>query len=740
MAERRKTKVGVGNDIREIDVEVPDGEHAIWGADAKLRVVGTDVPRVDAIAKATGRAEYTADVRLPGMVHARMLRSPRAAVVVKSLDVSAAEKAPGVLLVKPLVQAGARLLIDGDDVAFIVAETEDQAEDAVRLCKFEYDTGPVYTTAEAAMAEGASPIHPGKPDNVRRGGRNAKPPEQVEKDFAAADAAIKGADFVLENTYRTQVQTHSPLEPHGIVVRPDEDGGVTAWCSTQGTFSVRDSLRGALRLPPAKIRVITEFMGGGFGAKFGGSAQGSGYGNHAAQAAVALNRPVRAMLSRREEHLVAGNRPSSVQTVRLGVTKAGKITGYTVRSYGTAGYAEGGAGAANPTIYFGGALGVTAKDEMTIVTHAGPQAAFRAPGHPQGVFALEQAIDEAAHAIGMDPLAFRRGLDRNPIRLHQYEEGARRFGWDAARKARRASGPVKRGVGVAAAIWHQQGGKGSTVLVTVHRDGSVEATNGAQDIGTGTRTVLAVIVAEVLGLDPQAVKVNLGRTEWPSGPGSGGSTTAPSLGPCARDAAEKARAAILGAKFDGVPTASQWKAACAKMEGETQTFAGERFDPYQTFQGGTAGAQFAEVEVDTETGVVRVVRVLAMQDCGRVIDRLTAESQVIGAVIGGISYALFEDRKLDPKTGRLLHGDLEGYRIAGPRDVPKIECVMTDVANAGNSIGMMGLGEAPSVPTPAAIANAVFHATGARVRTIPMTPARVLAALDAAERDAKGGK
>jgi xanthine dehydrogenase YagR molybdenum-binding subunit len=170
------------------------------------------------------------------------------------------------------------------------------------------------------------------------------------------------------------------------------------------------------------------------------------------------------------------------------------------------------------------------------------------------------------------------------------------------------------------------------------------------------------------------------------------------------------------------------------MDGEKATFTGTRPKSYGQFDGNVAGVQFAEVEVDCETGVVRVLRVLAIQDCGRTVDRLTAESQVIGGVIQGISYALFEDRVLDRKTARLLHGDLEGYRLAGPRDVPDIEAVMFDVANAGNSVGMMGLGEPPTIPTSGAIANAVAHATGARVRELPITPARVLAAL------AAGGK
>ena len=738
MVEKRKTQVGFAGETREIEVTVPDGEPEIWGADAKLRVVGTSVPRVDGPAKATGRAQYTTDVRLPGMLHARMLRTPSPGGRVKSVDVSAAEKAPGVALVRVVRGPGTPVLMDGQDVALVVADTEDHAEDAVRLCKLEIEAGPVVATIEAAMAAGAARVHEKSENNIQRGGR-APAQAEIDAAFAKADAAMeKAGAVVVEQTYRTQVQTHSELEPHGLVARPDEDGGITVWNSTQGTFASRDQLATVLKMPQSKVRVIAEHVGGGFGAKGSVSAQGTGFGNEVARAALELKRPIRCILTRREEHNLGGNRPSSVQVVKIGAAKDGTVAGYTVRNWGTPGI-SGGAGARNPMIY---ELGTTAKDEFSVLTHAGPAAAFRAPGHPQGSFALESAMDEAAAAIGMDPLAFRRKNDRNPVRLWQYEEGAKRFGWEAKRKRAPGRGPLCRGVGMGSAIWYVGGGPGSTVLVTAHRDGSVEVSNGAQDIGTGTRTVLAVIVAEVLGLEPGDLTVNLGRTEWPNGPFSGGSTTASSLGPCARDAAEKARAAILG---DKKPTPAAWKAACAKMEGESATFSGGRGPQYGTYQGGVAGCQFAEVEVDVESGVVRVLGVLAIQDCGRVIDKLTAESQVMGAVIGGISYALFEDRILDPRTGRLLHGDLEGYRIAGPRDIPDIDVMLTDVANAGNCIGMMGIGEPPAIPTAGAIANAVAHAMsgvapGARVREIPITPARVLAALEAAESAPKGGK
>lgn len=740
MPEKRQTKVGFAGETKSIEVNVPDGEPAIWDADTRLRVVGTAVPRVDGALKATGRATYTADVALPGMLHARFVRAPGPGTV-RSIDLDAAKASPGVVHVRAFRNPGQPVLFDGQDVAIVVADTEDRAEDGVRACALTIDRARAVVDVDSAEAAGAAPVIPGSDTNVRRGGRGGRGPSQADVDaaFAKADEAIAQGDFVIERTYRTQVQTHSALEPHGAVVRPDDDGGVTVWCSSQGTNAVRDGIAGVLKLPAAKVRAIVEHVGGGFGGKLAYSPIGSGLCNEVARAAMELKRPVRGMLDRREEHACGGNRPSSVQTVKLGIRKDGRVTGYAARIKGSAGIQEGGAGAANPMIYD---VGVAAKEEVALVTNAGPSIAFRAPGHPQGSFALESALDEAADAIGMDPLELRLALDRSPTRRWEWTEGAKRFGWAAKRRRPVRSGSIVRGVGLGAAQWGGAGAAGSTVLVTAHRDGGVEVSSGAQDIGTGTRTVLAVIVAEVLGLDPQDVHVNLGRSEWPPGQGSGGSMTAPSVGPSARAAAEAARAALLG---DAAPSKAAWKSACAKLDGDSKVFSGERGRPYETYRGGVAGCQFAEVAVDVDTGVVSVVGVLAMQDCGRVIDKLTAESQVMGAVIGGISYALFEDRILDPATGRLLHGDLEGYRIAGPRDVPDIDVVMVDVANAGNSVGMLGLGEPPSVPTAAAIANAVAHALsavapGARVRELPITPARVIAAIEAAERASKGGK
>jgi len=287
------------------------------------------------------------------------------------------------------------------------------------------------------------------------------------------------------------------------------------------------------------------------------------------------------------------------------------------------------------------------------------------------------------------------------------------------------------------------------VTVIIHRDGRVEARNGAQDIGTGTRTLVALIAAEELGLRVSDVEAKIGDTSFPVGPASGGSVTAPTLTPAVRDAAYHAKRKLfevaapkLSAKPDDLAAAAgriflgsdprrglTWKEACALIEGESIEYTGERSPNYAGYRGGVAGVQFADVEVDTETGIVRVIEVVAVQDCGRVMDRLLVESQIIGGVLQGTSYALFEERLLDPATGRMVNANMEEYKILGSVDSPKITAIPFDVYNGMNNIGCMGLGEPPVIPTAAAIGNAVYNAIGARIRELPITPARVLAAL-----------
>ncbi len=730
-----KTKVGFRGHTKDIDVDIPEGEPAPWGADAQLKHVGTDIPRIDGVLKVSGRAKYTYDQHPPGMLWAKMLHSPWGAAAIKSLDVDAARAAAGVKGVYLFKDKGRPLRYHGDEILAIAAESEEEAEDALLAVKIEYDRKPVVTTVEAALLPGAALVFEGE--------QNLKPDKPAgDKDKVAA--AIAKADKIVQATYTTQVQTHSSLETHGALAMFGKDGTLTVYCSTQATFNVKGEAVHASGLTDDKVRVLAEMVGGGFGSKMSLAPSGKA----AIELAKQTKRPVKLMLSREGEHLTGGNRPSSVQSMKAGVAKDGKILGFMLESHGSGGV-TGGAGVANPVIY---QVGEKHKSGGSVYTNAGPAAAMRAPGHPQGIFALDSFLDELAHAIGMDPLELRRKNTEDEVYLAQWELGAAKIGWKERRNKipGAGAGTVKRGIGMASSLWRQMGGPGTEVDVVIHRDGTVEAKNGAQDIGTGTRTLMATIVAEELGLSPSQIKISLGDTRWPIGPASGGSKTAPSIGPAARTGAYQAKLKLLALasarlkvpvadlRMEGGLVAGRgqrltFAEACALIDKKdgALTVRGVRAKNYDAYTTTSHGCMFAEVEVDTESGAVRPIKLVTVQDAGRIIDKLLFESQMIGGAIQGISYTLHEQRLLDPHYGVQMNADMSTYKIAGPMEMPEIVPIAFDVSNAGNNCGMMGVGEPPNIPTAAAIGNAIFNATGARVRSLPITPDRMLAALGA---------
>jgi xanthine dehydrogenase YagR molybdenum-binding subunit len=728
-------RLGFPGSEKKADVEVPAGTPPPWDLSTDLKVVGKEHPRLDAVAKVTGRAKYSYDIRFKDLIYAKFLRSPHAHARVKRVDLSKAKEMKGVLYTEAYDH---KIIFAGQHVAGIAAESEEILDDALRAVVVEYDVLPCVTTVEDALRRGAPAV-------IEDRGNLGESGEQGS--LNRVEEAHKEADVVVEAEYRTQVQTHSCLETHGSVCRWD-GGKLTVWSSTQSTFAVRDGMARAFGLKQSDVTVITEHMGGGFGSKFGPDA----WDQFCARAARETGRPCRAMLDRREEH-IAGNRPDSIQKCRFSAKKDGTLMGAEVRSQGTAGISTGGAGVLNPGIY---RFRASYTKQDTVLTHASSGRAFRAPRHPQGVFALEGMIDELAEAIGMDPLELRRRNDPNEVRLREYEIGAKEIGWHRRRKPGSGEGTVKRGLGMASARWAHNVRAGTEVRCTIGRDGSVLLANGSQDIGTGTRTVIGLVGAEELGLELKDVEVRLGNTNDPYGHGSGGSVTTPSIAPPTRAAAYEAKRELLkhvaaavggdpermdlkGGKVTGAPRELTFKQACGTMPVDQVTALGRMAQKpggggnlYPPFNGEVAGVQFAEVEVDTETGVVRVVKIVAVQDCGLVIDPLTARSQIHGGVVQGISYALFEERILDRRTGDQVNADFLGYKIAGALDMPEIVSIPFTVAQGMTSTGASSLGEPPTVPTAGAIGNAVANALGARVRSLPITPAKVLAALGGA--------
>ncbi len=778
---KEKFKVGIaGGQMTEVEYEIPASEPPALPLNAELSVIGKRTPRLDGRMKVTGAARYTADVRLPGMLHARVVGATVPHARIRSIEVSAAEKAPGVRAVYVLERLmGSAVVSDrskelssnypivryaGQPIAAVAATSPQAAEDAAKLVKIDYEVLPFVVDADDARRPGAPLVFPAPADmagtagggggpagvpqtgNVRgpvKGGMFGPPRGDVAKGFSEADVIVEGE-------FRTQVQTHAPLETHGVVADWKADG-LTVYASTQGTSSVRDELAEVFGLPKTKVRVITEFMGGGFGAKFGAGNEGV-LATHLSKKAGA---PVKLMLDRRTEHLSAGNRPSSHQILRVGAKKDGSLTAIHLLNYGTAGVGTG-AGAGGPAQNMYDCPAVMT-EEADVFVNAGPAAAFRAPGHPQGCFALEQVIDEVAEKLNIDPLALRDKIDSNEARRTERRLGAERVGWSKRKAPGSDAGPVKRGLGVAQSVWYRFTDMDSSCEVRITRDGSVELLSGVQDIGGGIRTALAQVVAEELGLKASDITIRIGDTAFPNGPASGGSVTTNSITPAARNAAYqvKMQLAELVAADLGVPAADVLMRAGkveAKTGGKSMTFRqaakhlkteqisslAKRSQNYSRGKGvfdNYGGVQFVEVSVDTETGVIHVDRVVAVHDCGRPINPLGVESQVNGGVLQGISYALYENRQLDRNTGLMVNPNLEQYKILGSKETPVIETILIEEYRGRSSTDAGGIGEPATVPTAAAIANAVYNATGVRIREIPMTPARVLAALAAARKE-----
>jgi xanthine dehydrogenase YagR molybdenum-binding subunit len=758
-----RQKVEFEGRIEERDVVIEGDDLPVWSRDALMTVVGTPVVRVDGRERIGGAARYTADLRPAGLVHGAMLRSPHAHARIRRIDTAAAERAPGVRAVLCHTNApkipwygGASWLFDpelryvGDEVAAVFAETPEGARDALDLIEVEYEPLPHVVDVEAAIRDGAVQVHPG--GNILGGA----PERYVRGDV---ERGLRDAAATVELRARTPDQLHHSMETHGSVVEWSGDA-LTIWDSTQHIFGVRRQLAQALGMPMDKVRVLSPFMGGGFGSK---NAAGK-YTVIAALAARALRRPVRLFLTRIEESEAAGKRPSSVQRIRLGARRDGALTAIDYW-----GLSNVGAYRAFPTPLAGPAKELYAcpnvrTEAASVFTHTGPAAAFRAPGYVEGTVALECAMDALADRVGLDPLELRlrnhadadQVLGRPYSSKHlreSYELGSRAIGW--SRRAHTPGAPVpaggrRRGLGMASQLWGGSGSAPAYAEVRLNPDATVEVRIGTQDIGTGAKTALTQIAAEVLTLPVAAIRLALGDTDFPYSPLSAGSQTIASCGPAVRMAAEEARRHLIDAAASvleaapsdirlaggrlsvaGVPDRAL---SVAELTGRMGNFtiAGRGFrgaNPDDvTIR--TWGAQFAEVEVDTETGEVSVVRIAACHDVGRVINPLQYASQIHGGVIQGLGFALSEDHVTDPETGNVLDVGFDAYAVPRQSMVPEIEALAVGIPDpVANNLGVKGVGEPPIIPTAAAIANAVANAIGVRITDLPITPMKVLRAL-----------
>ncbi len=699
-----------------------------WPPAGKRALIGKRISRIDAPLKTTGAAKYSYDINRPGMLWAKVVTCPYAKADFEDIDTSAAEKLPGVKAVWKETETKSATYV-GQIVAAVAAETEEIATEAVRLVKVKY------TPQEHQVVDSdASLMAPNDKPSTKKVG-------DVEQAFADGDSVV------TSGVYGLPVITHCCLEPHGQVTEV-KDGELFVWPSTQNVSGYADRLGDSVEIPQNKIHVECQHMGGGFGSKFGYDK----WGVIGALLSKQSGRPVKLMLERDLELMTAGNRPSAYAKIKVAAKKDGTLTGIDGELWGTGG--GGGWGVANAFPYVFTKVPNTNVVAKGIRTNRGGQRAWRAPNHPQGCLLTMSAVADCAAALKMDELDFflknAALTDRQKVYEEELKIAADLIGYKqkAHLRGQGGAGPVKRGLGISIHTW---GGLGhaSECEVTVNQDGSVLTRIGSQDLGVGNRTAINIVVAETLGLPLEAVQVEIGKNSYPKSGGSGGSTTIGGVSVSSRraatDALNKLCEAVAGRlntqadnleardgfirQIDKPTNRIAWRDACGAL-GPNSIVARGKNVPNESraaklIDQGVGGVQIADVSVDIETGVVTLNEMVAVQDVGLIISRKTAESQVHGAMIMGITWALFEECIYDKKTGKMLNADMEFYRLAGIKDIGTLKVHMM-TGPGYDDRGVIGIGEPPAVSPGAAISNAVANACGVRVPYLPLTPDRVL--------------
>lgn len=710
-----------------------------WPEASKRKLIGKSVTRVDGPVKSSGRAKYTYDLVRPAMLYAKSVRCPHAHAKVKNVDTSAAEKMPGVKGVLVINGPGKEIFWAGTDVVAVAAVDEPAAEDAVRAIKVEYEQLPhlVLDAAEPKLSEA----------ETSEWYRVAN-----KETVGDPDKAFQEAEVTSEGLYGSPVIVHCCLETHGSIAEWPDSKSLFLHISTQNVPGMAEQLGKAIDFPAANIHVHQDHVGGGFGSKLGLDP----WGVAAAQLSRKVGgKPVKMMLDRAPELEAAGCRPSAYARVKVAAKKDGTLTAWNSYSWGSGGVGGGG----SPPIPYIWKIPNQQKQHVNVINNIGPARAWRAPNHPQACVITMCALDDLAARLNMDPFDFvKKNIDLLEPRAKVYSEeldiAEKLMGWKSrwhSRGSDKGTGFVKRGLGLALHTWGGRGHKSNCDL-TIHPDGSVEIKIGTQDIGTGTRTAILMVASDTLGIPMHSIKLLIGDNEYPPDSASGGSSTIGGVSSSTFRAAVDARSKVFAAAapalkaqpgeleaVDGKvrvisdPSRSiTWREACTKLAPHSLTVRGTNPGEGDLTNSGVGGVQMADVSVDVETGIVKINKMVAVQDCGLVINQKTAESQVLGALIMGVSYALYEEKIMDQTTGTMLNPNMDFYRLAGIGDVG--ELVVHMMTGPGyDERGVVGLGEPPVVSPGAAISNAVANAIGVRVPTLPLTPDRVLAALESSD-------
>jgi xanthine dehydrogenase YagR molybdenum-binding subunit len=741
-----RTEKEVEGNFEEVWLVVEEDALEQW-PEGPLTVVGRDAVRKDARQRVRGEARYTADIQLPGMLHAAVLRSPHAHARVARIDLSPALVVPGVHAA--LGPGEAKGLESepgycGQAVAAVAAETYDAARRGVEAIQLEWEEREIVLDPEEAVA------------------RELLTMPSTTYERGNFEQALASADVVVEGTYRTSVVLHNSLETHQAICEWIGDT-LHVYISTQYIWGVREQIATELGLPGDKVRVVCEYMGGGFGSKSGPDE----YTFVAAELAKRTRRPVRCALTRREENMAAGNRNLTIQKLTAGARNDGTIValgGEFINGVGWSGWSA---------MTDGPMQMLYACDNVRTVRHGAkintpPMKAFRAPGFTEGTFGLECLIDELAAKLDMDPFEVRRknyasSNDGKPYSSKNLMEcyALAEKHWERRDEVRgRSTGTWKHGVGMASQVWFGGGGPPSYAWLRATSDGRFTVLTAMQDIGTGTRTAMAQIAAEELGVPLDRVTVELGDSaRGPYATLSAGSSTTPSVGPAVRAAAADVKRQIIEIAAqrhhleervldirDGVVVSADGNLSTPVetllelLESAQILGKGARGPNPAGMSVLTFGVQVVEAAVDVETGEVRVERVAAVHDVGRIVNPLGARSQMEGGIIQGIGHTLSEQRLLDPETGRVLTTTLDSYRMPTIADVPEIVCEFVDKPDEHlTNLGSKGLGEPPIIPLAAAVANAIRDATGADVHELPISREELLRALEAAKRKERRG-